>query len=88
MKLEIGALYFLECTASTITAYLHSSGEARSVQKDWQVTEKLRGSIHSVIKRHIRMEVFYLKVWITLLNEMLQLLFMPWRHLCGYFLAV
>lgn len=41
-----------------------------------------------VIKKDIRIEVFYLKVWITLLNEMLQLLFVPRRHLCGYFLVL
>lgn len=34
------------------------------------------------------MEVFYLKLWITLLNEMLQHLFMARRHLGGYFLVV
>lgn len=34
------------------------------------------------------MEVFYLKLWITLLNEMLQHLFIARRHLGGYFLVV
>lgn len=41
-----------------------------------------------VIKKDIKTEVFYLKVWITLLNEMLHLLFMARRHLAGYFLLV
>lgn len=34
------------------------------------------------------MGVFYLKLQITLLNEMLQHLFMARRHLAGYFLVV
>lgn len=42
----------------------------------------------AVIKQDIRMEVFYLKVEVTLLNEMLQLLFVPRRHWAGYLLAV
>lgn len=41
-----------------------------------------------VIKKDIKIEVFYLKVWITLLNEMLHLLFMARRHLAGYFLLL
>lgn len=41
-----------------------------------------------VIKRDIRIVIFYLKLQITLLNEMLQLLFVPRRHLCGYLLVV
>lgn len=43
------------------------------------------GTIHSSNKKAHKMEDFYLKVWITLLNEMLQLLFMPCRHLRGLF---
>lgn len=61
--------YYLELGWSCVQNRLACYGEIMCV------------AIHSSNKKDIGIVVFYLKVWITLLNEMLQLLFVPRRHL-------
>lgn len=82
--------WFCRCSASgKVITYLHNCTKAL---QDWHATggEERKSAIAfaRVIKKDIKIEVFYLKVWIALLNEMLHLLFMARRHLAGYFLLV